>query len=84
MTTQKNPEHLAEISPVLHSIDVMHYQIRAYSTNDEGRYHIVQEMLTKSTYAKIYTGASIDLLRPLVKKKHEPSMQLYNQLMQNN
>ncbi|MGH1404393.1 MAG: hypothetical protein ACRBDL_09125 [Alphaproteobacteria bacterium] len=83
-TTKRNPGKLAEISPVLHAIDVAHYQVRAYNADDDARYTIAQEMLEKSAYAKVYTGASIDILLPLSKKGHEPSTKLYNDILQNN
>ncbi|MGH1376617.1 MAG: hypothetical protein ACRBCK_09740 [Alphaproteobacteria bacterium] len=81
VTTRNNPEKLANVSPVLHSIDIVQYQIRAYISDMDERHAIAQEMLRKSRYAKIYTGAAADLLFPLAQKGHEPSVALYRDII---
>ncbi len=81
VTTRNNPEKLANVSPVLHSIDIVQYQVRAYMSDMDGRHAIAQEMLRKSTYAKIYTGAAADLLLPLAQQGHEPSVALYRDII---
>ncbi len=81
VTTRNSPEKLANVSPILHAIDITQYQTRAYISDKDGQHVIAREMLRKSTHAKIYTGAAADLLLPLAKKGHEPSVALYRDII---
>lgn len=82
VTTKRNPQKLKNIIPVVYSLDILTYNIKAaFADSDEDKFQVALSLYKRRYESSMYLGAAKDLLRPLIDKHHAGALNLYADIL---